>query len=221
MDIESLNSELRQKLGTNPLYGWKRGSDLFVMLPSLTGNGEFQYETGAIPGSLLIGTQVKHGKVYYQDLYEGVRPGIQIGARWVLCRLFVNDIAPGDWNRMFDGRLLWVKEAWVPVDWSGGRAVGGHLMSDPHMPITPELQTRALNAIRMNQRFRETVTRRQMVDAARDDRAEREKRIQQYGEKAASDAPVGGWVRQPGEKSDMLIFSEKAEKATNKKDSIQ
>jgi hypothetical protein len=210
MDIESLNSELRTKLGTKPLYGWKRGSDLFVMMPEFDEAGQLQYETGAIPGSLLIGTKVKHRKVFYQDLYEKVRPGIQLGARWVLCRLYVADMGPDDWNRAFGGRIPWVKEAWVPVDWSGGRAVGGHLMSDPYQPITSELQARAIGTIRMNQQAREKITARQMLEAAYDDREKREARIQRMGEWAAEQAPVGGWCRQPGEKSDLAIFSGKS-----------
>jgi hypothetical protein len=213
MDIESLNSELRQKLGAKPLYGWKRGSELYVVLPVLKDSTTPEYEVTAIEGTGLIGTVVKHEKVYYQDLYEKVRPGLQLGARWVLCRLFVNDASPEDWNRMFGGKIQWVERAWVPVDWTGGRAVGGHLMSDPYQPVTSELQQRAIQCIRMNQKFRETVNRRQMFHAAYDDREAREKRITEMGIRAKEAAPVGGWTRMPGEKSDVVLFSGKSKES--------
>ncbi len=211
MDIESLNTELRLKLGVKPLYGWKRGADLFVMLPEMNSDGTPVYETGVVEGTNLIGSKIKHSKVFYQDLYEKTRPGLQLGARWVLCRLFENEIDPDAWNRHFGGKIMWVKTAWVPVDWTGGRAVGGHLMSDPYGPVTAELQDRAIGMIQMNKKFREKVTKAQMFEAAYDDRKEREDRIQKYGEYAAAKAPVGGWCRKPGEKSDMAIFSGKKE----------
>lgn len=211
MDIESLNSELRRELGVKPLYGWRHGSDLFVVLPELDSEGKVKYDIGMIAGSKVLGTKVKAKKVYYSELYELVRPGLQLGTRWVFSRLYIPEFSPDEWNRMFSGMVPWASQIWLPVDWSGGRAVGGHLMTDPYQPVTPELQARAIGVTKANKRFREQINRRQMLDAMYDDRDAREARIQTMGERAAAMAPVGGWTRVPGEKSDMVLFNGKPE----------
>ncbi len=217
MTVEQLNDELRQKLGVNPLYAWKRGADLYFICPVTNSDGSPQFDTVAYRGddgepTGVVGVQVKTQKVLYAEHYERIKPGVGFTKRWVFCRLQRNTMSPTEWRDAMGSMVPWVKEQWMPVDISGrgiGHLMCGHLMSDVDQPVSEQMQERAINLILMNKRFLERLSKRQLVDAIYDDKAEREKRIEQNTLYAMNKMPVGGWTRTPGEKDHISFPSVK------------
>lgn len=213
MAVEQLNDELRQKLGTKPLYGWKWGGDLYFVAAKTHADGSPKFEMTALQGADgkptgLLGVQVDNEKIFFADHYERVKPGVKFSQRWVFCRLQQCLLTYQEWRETMGSMVPYVREMWVPVDISGkgmGVVLCGHLMTEPHQPITRFLQERAINLILMNKRFLEKLNSRQLHDAMYDETEEREKRIEQNALMAKDAMPVGGLGHIPGEK-DFISF---------------
>ncbi|MFN7834468.1 MAG: hypothetical protein ACK5NY_01545 [Burkholderiaceae bacterium] len=206
--VDELNEQLRRDLGTKPLYAWKKGSDLFYVAPARNGDGTAKFEISAYRGddgepTGIVGMQLQMQKYFYADHYEKVRPGVQFSKRWVFCRLHENPMSPEEWREAHGEQAPWIAKMWMPVDISGGGRgylTCGHLMSDPDQPVTPFLQRRAIDIIRLNKRFLEQFNARQISNMMLDETKAREERIEKRTQVAHNAMPVGGWAHTPGKK---------------------
>lgn len=213
--VAKFNEQLRQDLGTNPLYAWKKGSDLYFVAPARRSDGEVEFETVAYRGddgepTGIVGVQIQMTKFYYADHYERVRPGVQFARRWVFCRLHQNPMSPAEWREAHGEQAPWVKEMWMPVDIAGngrGYLICGHLMSDPDQGVTEFHQTRAIQIIHLNKRFLEQYNTRQLTDMLMDESKAREARVTERAIMAQNMMPAGGWRHTPGTKDHISFGS--------------